>query len=107
MHIHHKSRNNLFFLFILAGLLNWSSNAEARAPKRQSIPEVQGFQLIWNDEFDGPTLDKNKWNYEVHGGPEGNNELQYYTDSPKNSYLQDGNFVIQAIKEPHEGKEYT
>ncbi len=37
------------------------------------------YNLVWQDNFDGNTLDeKNNWNIEVNGNGGGNSELQYY-----------------------------
>ncbi|MGV2939603.1 carbohydrate binding domain-containing protein [Mesobacillus sp. LC4] len=66
--------------------------------------------LFWSDEFDSTEIDKSKWSYDIgnwivdgdgNGVARGwgNNELEYYTDSPENSYIQDGNLVIEAKKE--------
>ncbi len=64
--------------------------------------------MVWQDEFDGDTIDSTKWNLEVHGRP-ANNELQYYSDSAENAFIEDGNLVLQAIKleEPYIGRDYT
>ena len=35
--------------------------------------------MIWNDEFDGTTLDNTKWTKDIGGWGFGNNESQYYT----------------------------
>lgn len=40
---------------------------------------VAGYQLVWQDNFDGTTLDEtNNWGIEVNGDGGGNAELQYY-----------------------------
>lgn len=65
------------------------------------------WQLVWQDEFDADTLDAGRWNYEIGGHGWGNNESQYYTSRSSNSYLQDGNLVIEARKEYYEGSAYT
>ncbi len=59
-------------------------------------------QLVWQDEFDGTTLDLNKWAFDLGDGcPSlcgwGNNELVYYTQN--NHKLQGGNLVIGVKKE--------
>jgi beta-glucanase (GH16 family) len=72
-----------------------------------SIPQLAGWKLVWNDEFNGRTVDLSKWEYEVNGDGGGNNELQYYTSRPSNSYIQNGALVIQALKESYMGKQYT
>jgi beta-glucanase (GH16 family) len=68
---------------------------------------LEGWTLVWNDEFGGPSVDTTRWNYEVNGDGGGNKELQYYTASPSNSFLEQGCLVIQALKEGYGGKAYT
>jgi len=77
-----------------------------------SIPlAAQDYQLVWYDEFDGPNIDLTKWEHEVNGWGGGNNELQYYTDRPENSFIENGCLVIQALEETYTGpdgtREYT
>ena len=60
------------------------------------VPNVyDGFQLVWNDEFDidGP-LDDNDWTYwwGKHGA-----RLQHYQDS--NTEIKEGQLIIEARKE--------
>ena len=57
-----------------------------------------GWTLVWADEFSGTSLDKQNWTYDVGGGGWGNNELETYTSSPANAYVQNGELVIKAIK---------
>jgi beta-glucanase (GH16 family) len=72
----------------------------------QIIPPP-GYKLVWHDEFNSQTLDASKWNYEVNGDGGGNNELQYYTDSSSNCFIQNGCLVIQALSQSYLGKDYT
>ncbi len=52
-----------------------------------------GWVLYWNDEFDGPGIDANKWRVEdVHIIK--NNELQYY--APDEAYLDNGDLVLRS-----------
>lgn len=71
------------------------------------IEEPVGWRLVWNDEFSNSQIDMSKWEHEVnaHGG--GNNELQYYTARPENSFIEDGVLVIQALEERYTGSEGT
>lgn len=59
-----------------------------------------GYDLFWADEFDGSVIDVSAWGYDLGNSGWGNNELQNYTNQSKNSYLSDGNLIIEAIEEP-------
>lgn len=90
--------------------------------KRQCLADNSGSpRLIWSDEFDGDTLDREKWGYELGNwkldadgnyvtNGWGNNEQELYTDS--NASVQDGVLTIAAREEhysdPIQGEyEYT
>lgn len=70
--------------------------------------DIEGWKLIWNDEFDESEIDSSKWThqtgYYLNDDPGtwgwGNAELEYYTDSPKNSYTEDGKLVLKLLDEP-------
>jgi beta-glucanase (GH16 family) len=68
-----------------------------------------GMNLIWSDEFDGTSVDANKWTFEIGDGcPNcgwGNNELQYY--KAENAKLSEGNLIIEAKAETAGSKSYT
>jgi beta-glucanase (GH16 family) len=66
------------------------------------------YRLVWSDEFNGSEIDRSNWSHETFGGAgSGNNELQQYTDRPANSFVENGNLVIQALREPLNGYDYT
>ncbi|HMM11283.1 MAG TPA: family 16 glycosylhydrolase [Bacteroidales bacterium] len=54
--------------------------------------------LTWSDEFDGSAVNTENWGYNTGGGGWGNNELQIYTNTSTNSYVQDGKLHITATK---------
>ena len=58
--------------------------------------EIEGWNIVWQDEFDKESLDLTKWSREIGGHGWGNNELQFYTDSDSNSYVENGNLVLKA-----------
>lgn len=64
--------------------------------------QAQQWRLIWSDEFDGAagaSVDARKWSAEIGGRGWGNKELEYYTDSTKNAYLDGhGSLVIKALE---------
>jgi beta-glucanase (GH16 family) len=63
-----------------------------------------GYDLTWQDEFDGESLDTDVYSFEIGDGcPDlcnwGNNELQEYSADAANIKLEDGKLVITAIDE--------
>jgi beta-glucanase (GH16 family) len=68
-----------------------------------------GYTLAWSDEFSGNKVDETAWNFEIGNGDNGwgNHELEYYTNSPKNVFVSNGNLIIEARKEAISGFNYT
>lgn len=68
-----------------------------------------GYKLVWDDEFSGTRLNSNYWSAETGNGTNGwgNNELEYYRDSPHNVFVSNGNLIIEARKESYGGYDYT
>ena len=58
---------------------------------------VSDWQMVWSDEFDGTSIDTNKWNFELNCAGGGNNEKQCYTDSEQNAFIKDGVLNIVAL----------
>lgn len=93
-------------------------NPDAHRPDEVALEDIQvgtsedstieGWDLVWNDEFDGTDLDTSKWNYDtgyyLNDDPGtwgwGNNELQHYTDSEENVFVEDGKLNIVALEDP-------
>ena len=61
---------------------------------------VSDWQLVWSDDFDGTSIDREKWTHEVNCAGGGNNEKQCYTDSAENSFVADGKLHIVALPAP-------
>jgi len=77
--------------------------------------DLEGWRLVWNDEFDGEAgtgMDTTKWVADIGIGPNGdgwgNQQLEYNTDRPENASV-DGNGVleIRALREGFQGRNYT
>ena len=66
-----------------------------------------GYTLAWQDEFNGTAIDPANWKHELGANGWGNNEWEYYTDRPENSFLSGGKLVIEARKENFNGSDYT
>ncbi len=69
--------------------------------------DLEGWNLVWHDEFEADSLDMTSWRFETGGHGWGNSELQYYTDRTDNTFLEDGKLIIKGIKEDYKGSEYT
>jgi beta-glucanase (GH16 family) len=80
--------------------------------------QVDGWKLVWNDEFEGDRVDPAKWDFDIGNGffdykhhawisGWGNEELQYYTREPDNVFVKDSLLTIRAVKESLHGCGYT
>ena len=79
-------------------------------PTATAKTDPGSWSLVWADEFDQPNgspPDAAKWNHQQGGSGWGNGELQHYTDSVENAFIQDGMLIIKANKEYMLGRDYT
>ena len=63
--------------------------------------------VVWSDEFNGHAIDSGTWTYDVSGGGFGNGQFEYDTARHENSYLTNGNLVIEARRENYLGNAFT
>ncbi len=70
------------------------AGADAPAPE---------WTLVWQDTFDGDTLDRTKWAPEQSCWGGGNDERQCYTDRPDNVAVHDGVLHLKARLETFRG----
>lgn len=96
----------IVLLLVSMSFASCSKEDSTTAPT-DSIPELPGYTLVWNDEFNKANIDLSKWEHEVNGDGGGNNELQFYTALPTNSFIQDGKLVIKAIQENYQNRNFT
>ena len=87
-------------------MLSGCGNAVGTAVVPTETPELEGYELLWSDEFDGDKLNEEIWTREERDPGWTNNELQEYTNSEENSYVKDGCLVLKAIKTDKDGKDY-
>ena len=88
-------------------LLQACGGVDSGVPQGEFVPPVVEWQLVFEDNFDGDTLDTSKWNVdEGDGCPDlcdwGNNELQVY--SADNISVAGG---VLRIEGRQEGDSYT
>jgi len=78
-----------------------------------NVLDVIYTDLVWSDEFSSAgAIDGDKWFHQTKIPSIGswyNGEVQHYTDRIENSYVEDGNLFIKAIKEnePYTDQGYT
>jgi beta-glucanase (GH16 family) len=88
-------------VFLLTAALATAFLITTTGPATSRANAAAGAQT-WTDEFNGAAgsaPDASKWTLETGGSGNGNNELQYYTNSTRNASLDgNGNLVITARK---------
>lgn len=86
-----------------AGLSRGSPGVSEPAPEW----ELEGWELVWHDEFDGETLDPDSWTLDQGASGWGNNEWQHYTDRLENVRIENGVLIIEAHREDYHASDYT
>lgn len=75
-----------------------------------ALQDISRWKLVWSDEFnqtDGSIPDPGKWTFQTGGDGWGNDELEYYTDSVNNGFVENGHLIIRAVKEEKSNRQYT
>ena len=75
---------------------------EMHKKESYTMTDLDGWQLVWADEFEGDRLNPDNWNRQVEPAGRFNEEWQHYTASEKNAYVEEGCLVIKAIHESDE-----
>jgi beta-glucanase (GH16 family) len=73
------------------------------APATAQVPNLPGWDLVWNDEFDTGVLDTARWEA-LNRKDSFNNEKQYYL--PDQVSVSNGLLTITATDQPLAGKPY-
>ena len=91
----------VLLLAFIFGFLSCNDSSEIERPD---------WQLVWEDNFDGPSgqlPDASKWTFDIGTGW-GNNQLEYDTDRPENASLDgEGNLAIISRRESYAGSAFT
>jgi len=95
-------------MIVVLILVNCEKNTVNGNDKGFNNKKFDEWKLIWDDEFEEEEIDSTKWVYDIGGHGWGNKELQYYTNRPINSFIENGKLIIQAVKERYikDGKEW-
>jgi beta-glucanase (GH16 family) len=74
-----------------------------------ATPPATQWNIVWDDEFNGTSINTNIWTFENgNNNGWGNQELEYYTDSTNNAYV-DGNGLLHIVvlQQSTNGFDYT
>ena len=94
-----------YFVSIIAMSPNGQSQASDATIQVQVSTNSGG--VVWADEFDGSVIDTTTWTYDYGGGGWGNGQFEYDTARHENSYITNGNLVIEARRENYLGNSFT
>lgn len=83
-------------ILLAAGLL--LSTSIAFAEKSQTSAESRGYGLLWEDEFEGASLNSNYWSIVKSGSSAWNNTAY---DDPRVLEVSNGTLKLRAIKNPN------
>ena len=83
------------------------TNTPAEPTNTPGSLDYSGYNLKWQDEFDGASLNRDDWNVELHEPGWVNAELQEYVDSDENIYLKDGKLEIKPIQKKNADGTYS
>ena len=75
---------------------------ETKDQEQDTDLSYEGYNLKWEDQFEGEILNRDDWNVELHDPGWVNNELQSYVDSPENIYIKDGSLVLKPVETENE-----
>ncbi len=76
----------------------WTKEAQVTVKNSDGSGIYDGYHLVWQESFDGDTLNMEDWNIETHEPGWVNNELQQYTESSENIFIRDGKLVIKPVE---------
>jgi len=98
----------LLVIFFSSLAFACSKDTNITEPNVEDSTKVEGYTLVWNDEFDiNGKPDDSKWGYDIGGHGWGNNELQYYTSDSVNVRVNNGKLEIEAQYYENAAIKYT
>jgi len=97
----------LIYSIMIVIFMNCGPTSSDSNTKEKKEWDIEGWELIWQDEFEADSLNPQLWKHETGGHGWGNNEKQFYTARQTNSYLEDGKLIICARRERYKGSQYT
>lgn len=84
-----------------------SPNGQSQVATIQAQVSTNTSGVVWSDEFNGDVIDSSTWTYDVGGSGWGNGQFEYDTAQHQNSYITNGNLVIEADRTNYWGNSFT
>lgn len=97
-------------IFLIAALFVMNCSSQTNEPENTSeTPALDGYQLVWADEFNYTGLpDSKKWGYDVANPGWVNDEAQaYYANRQENSRVENGKLIIEARLDNYQNNLYS
>lgn len=91
--------DNHKYTILIVALIVLMYSCKQKNTMTKHIKQEHNYSLIWEDNFDGKNLDLTKWNRQVEPAGRFNKEWQRYTDSEKNSFIENNQLILKAIHE--------
>ncbi len=94
-------------LALISTACAFSDGGTSTAADEKKTLSYDGYELKWQEDFNGTELDRNSWNVELHERGWVNNELQEYVDSEENIVVRDGKLILKPVTKNKKKKLYT
>ncbi|MGP8197953.1 MAG: family 16 glycosylhydrolase [Limisphaerales bacterium] len=91
----------------LVSIITISANGQSQSATIQAQVSTNISGVVWLEEFTNGVIDANTWTYDVGGGGWGNGQFEYDTAQHQNSYITNGNLVIEADVTNYMGNSFT
>ena len=90
---------------VLTATVSCKRDLHSSSPDAKTTPRATSYQLVWDDEFNGSSVNTGNWNIDI-GNPHVNNEQESYQSA--NATVSNGNLVITAQHQTSpDGQPYT
>lgn len=97
-------------LWVLLSLVSCKKETTVTLDQGQgeAVARAVSYNLVWSDEFNySGQPDGDKWSHDIWDPGRVNNEKQAYTNRLENARVENGNLIIEARRDWHNGREYT
>ncbi len=91
-------KKKIFIFLVIVSVTFFSCKSEDETPPNNGGTLPTEYQLVWSDEFDGTTINKDNWSFILWEAGKVNNEWQKYVESPDNYKVENGLLHIIATK---------